>query len=148
MPGRCRRFRRGLTESAVPGPEWTATAIADLLAIVDYISDDNPAAAQALKDEVEFPGCMADGETPGEAMREGADALKSYLETLRQLWTARSLRGSGFRGAVAAACSPVAACRAGAPRRPRRGVPQHAGDDPAGRRPRTPDLRPPFWRSA
>ncbi len=96
----------------------------------------------------EFPGCMADGETPGEAMREGADALKSYLETLRQLWTARSLRGSGFRGAVAAACSPVAACRAGAPRRPRRGVPQHAGDDPAGRRPRTPDLRPPFWRSA
>jgi len=37
----------------VPGPEWTATAIADLLAIVDYISDDNPAATQALKDEVE-----------------------------------------------------------------------------------------------
>ena len=27
-------------------------AIADLLAIVDYISDDNPDAAQALKDEI------------------------------------------------------------------------------------------------
>ena len=33
--------------------EWKATAIADLLAIVDYISDDNPDAAQALKDAIE-----------------------------------------------------------------------------------------------
>lgn len=33
--------------------EWKATAVADLLAIVDYISDDNPDAAQALKDEIE-----------------------------------------------------------------------------------------------
>lgn len=33
--------------------EWKATAIADLLAIADYISDDNPDAAQALKDEIE-----------------------------------------------------------------------------------------------
>lgn len=33
--------------------EWKATAIADLLAIVDYISDENPDAAQALKDEIE-----------------------------------------------------------------------------------------------
>ncbi|WP_168713349.1 type II toxin-antitoxin system RelE/ParE family toxin [Cochlodiniinecator piscidefendens] len=32
---------------------WKATAIADLLEIVDYISDDNPDAAQALKDEIE-----------------------------------------------------------------------------------------------
>jgi len=37
----------------VPGLEWKATAIADLLAIIDYISDDNPDAAQALKDEIE-----------------------------------------------------------------------------------------------
>ncbi len=37
----------------MPDLEWRAPAIADLLAIVDYISDDNPAAAQALKDEVE-----------------------------------------------------------------------------------------------
>ena len=33
--------------------EWKAPAIADLLAIVDYISDDNPDAAQTLKDEIE-----------------------------------------------------------------------------------------------
>jgi toxin ParE1/3/4 len=39
--------------SAVPDLEWKATAIADLLAIIDYISDDNPDAAQALKDEIE-----------------------------------------------------------------------------------------------
>ena len=37
----------------MPGAEWKAAAVADLLAIVDYISDDNPDAAQALKDEVE-----------------------------------------------------------------------------------------------
>jgi len=37
----------------VPAPEWKATAVADLLAIVGYISEDNPDAAQALKDEVE-----------------------------------------------------------------------------------------------
>ena len=33
--------------------EWTAAAVADLMAIVDYISDDNPEAAQALKDDIE-----------------------------------------------------------------------------------------------
>ena len=33
--------------------EWKATAIADLMAIVDYISDRNPDAAQALKDDIE-----------------------------------------------------------------------------------------------
>ena len=33
--------------------EWREAARADLLAIVDYISDDNPDAAQRLKDEVE-----------------------------------------------------------------------------------------------
>jgi len=37
----------------VPDLKWTATVIADLLTIVDYISDDNPAAAQALKDDIE-----------------------------------------------------------------------------------------------
>jgi toxin ParE1/3/4 len=30
----------------VPAPEWREAARADLLAIVDYISDDNPDAAQ------------------------------------------------------------------------------------------------------
>ena len=37
----------------VPSLEWRQAARDDLLAIVDYISDDNPAAAQALKDEIE-----------------------------------------------------------------------------------------------
>lgn len=32
--------------------EWKRAAHADLWAIVDYISDDNPEAAQALKDEL------------------------------------------------------------------------------------------------
>ncbi len=33
--------------------EWKATAVADLKAIVGYISDDNPDAAQVLKDDIE-----------------------------------------------------------------------------------------------
>lgn len=33
--------------------EWREVARADLLAIVDYISDDNPDAAQRLMDEIE-----------------------------------------------------------------------------------------------
>jgi len=33
--------------------EWSEAARADLFAIVDYISDDNPDAAQRLKDEIE-----------------------------------------------------------------------------------------------
>ncbi|MDQ6432491.1 type II toxin-antitoxin system RelE/ParE family toxin [Mesorhizobium sp. LHD-90] len=39
----------------MPGPalEWKATARADLLAIIDYISDDNPKAAQRVKDDIE-----------------------------------------------------------------------------------------------
>ena len=37
-------------------PEWRQTARDDLLAIIDTISDDNPAAAQALKDKIENQG--------------------------------------------------------------------------------------------
>lgn len=33
--------------------EWREAARADLLTIVDYISDDNPDAAQRLKDEID-----------------------------------------------------------------------------------------------
>jgi len=33
----------------------------------------------------EFPGCVADGETPEAAMREGRDALASYVRTLEEL---------------------------------------------------------------
>ena len=37
----------------MPVVEWRQTARADLLTIVDYISDDNPDAAQQLKDDIE-----------------------------------------------------------------------------------------------
>lgn len=37
----------------MPDLEWTSAAIADLLAIIDYISDRNPDAAQQLKDDIE-----------------------------------------------------------------------------------------------
>lgn len=33
----------------------------------------------------DFPGCIADGQTPERAIAEGADALKSYLATLDEL---------------------------------------------------------------
>ena len=33
--------------------EWKAAAVADLMAIVDYISDDNPDAAQVLKNDID-----------------------------------------------------------------------------------------------
>ena len=33
--------------------EWKATAVADFMSIVDYISDDNPDAAQALREDIE-----------------------------------------------------------------------------------------------
>jgi len=38
----------------VPELEWKAPAIADLMAIVDYISEDNPSAASALMDEIQI----------------------------------------------------------------------------------------------
>lgn len=37
----------------MPVLEWREAARADLLAIVEYISDDDPDAAQRLKDEIE-----------------------------------------------------------------------------------------------
>ena len=37
----------------MPELEWKALAIADLLAIVDYISDDNPDAALVLMNEIQ-----------------------------------------------------------------------------------------------
>jgi len=37
----------------VPELEWKATAVADLVAIVDYISDGNPSAALALMEKIQ-----------------------------------------------------------------------------------------------
>jgi antitoxin HicB len=34
---------------------------------------------------LDFPGCMADGETPEAAKIEGRDALQSYKSTLKEL---------------------------------------------------------------
>ncbi|MEQ8291048.1 MAG: type II toxin-antitoxin system RelE/ParE family toxin [Roseovarius sp.] len=36
----------------MPEPEWKAPAIADLMAIVDHISDDNPNAALTLVEDI------------------------------------------------------------------------------------------------
>lgn len=40
------------TESVVLEVEWEEAAIADLIAIVDHISDENPEAAQRLHDDI------------------------------------------------------------------------------------------------
>src|SRR3546814_2220248 len=45
--------KNGSIGSAVRAIEWTRLARADLLAIVDYISDDNPDAAQRVKENIE-----------------------------------------------------------------------------------------------
>ncbi|WP_291736337.1 type II toxin-antitoxin system RelE/ParE family toxin, partial [Leisingera sp. F5] len=37
----------------MPELEWKAPAVADLMAIADYISDDNPDAALALVEEIQ-----------------------------------------------------------------------------------------------
>lgn len=46
-------FRQQSTGNEVPVLKWKVAAISDLLAIIEYIADDNPDAAQALKDEIE-----------------------------------------------------------------------------------------------
>ena len=46
----------------------------------------------------DFPGCMADGETPEEAMREGRDALMSYRATLKELGREVPTTGQAFAG--------------------------------------------------
>ena len=46
----------------------------------------------------EYPGCVADGETPEQAIAEGADALKSYLATLLELGRAVPNAGDAYAG--------------------------------------------------
>lgn len=36
----------------MPIPDWSSRAVGDLLAILEYIAEDNPDAAQALRDEI------------------------------------------------------------------------------------------------
>jgi len=44
----------------LPSLNWRASAHADLLEIVGYIADDNPDAAQALKNEIQTKTVGAD----------------------------------------------------------------------------------------
>ncbi|CEI36821.1 type II toxin-antitoxin system mRNA interferase toxin, RelE/StbE family [Xanthomonas citri pv. citri] len=74
----------------MPELEWTELARADLLAIVDYISDDNPDAAQRLKDDIEakaaklpeFPRLYRTGRVEGtREMVVWANYIVVYSET-------------------------------------------------------------------
>ena len=46
----------------------------------------------------DFPGCMSDGETPEEAIREGRDALASHKRTLEELGRKIPESGQAFAG--------------------------------------------------
>ena len=46
----------------------------------------------------DYPGCVADGATPEEAILEGRDALKSYLATLEELGRAIPATGEVYGG--------------------------------------------------
>jgi antitoxin HicB len=46
----------------------------------------------------DYPGCIADGETPEDALKEGRDALKSYIETLKELGRAVPEVGDVYGG--------------------------------------------------
>jgi antitoxin HicB len=46
----------------------------------------------------DYPGCIADGETPEAALKEGRDALKSYIETLKELGRAVPEVGEVYGG--------------------------------------------------
>jgi antitoxin HicB len=46
----------------------------------------------------DFPGCMADGATPEEAILEGRDALLSYTQTLEELGRKVPVSGEAFAG--------------------------------------------------
>jgi antitoxin HicB len=46
----------------------------------------------------DYPGCVADGNTPEEALREGIDALTSYCRTLEELGRAVPTTGEVYGG--------------------------------------------------
>ena len=52
----------------------------------------------------DYPGCIADGETPEAALKEGRDALKSYIETLKELGRAVPEAGEVYGGQWRSAC--------------------------------------------
>jgi len=46
----------------------------------------------------DYPGCMADGATPEEALVEGRDALTSYVQTLKALGRPTPATGGAYGG--------------------------------------------------
>lgn len=87
----------------MPGLEWRETARADLLAIVDYVSDHNPDAAQRLKDDIEarvaqlptHPCLYRAGRIPGtREMLVRTNYLVIYQETPRAVIVLRVLHGA------------------------------------------------------
>lgn len=83
--------------------EWRQTALADLLAIVDYISDDNPDAAQRLKDDIEtkvaklleHPKLYRTGRVPGtREMVVRSNYLVVYTEDARAVTVLRVLHAA------------------------------------------------------
>jgi len=87
----------------VPVLEWRETARADLLAIVDYISDDNPDAAQRLKDDIEttvamlpeHPKLYRTGRVPGtREMVVRSNYVVIYTENIRAVSILRVLHSA------------------------------------------------------
>jgi addiction module RelE/StbE family toxin len=87
----------------VPVLEWRETARADLLAIVDYISDDNPDAAQRLKDDIEakaaklpeHPKLYRAGRVPGtREMVVRSNYVVIYAEDARAVTVLRVLHAA------------------------------------------------------
>lgn len=83
--------------------EWHASARADLLAIIDYIADDNPDAAQKLKDEIEartaqlteHPKLYQAGRVPGtREMAVRRSYILVYAETERAVIILRVLHAA------------------------------------------------------
>ncbi|RFB78669.1 type II toxin-antitoxin system RelE/ParE family toxin [Methylovirgula sp. 4M-Z18] len=87
----------------MPVLEWKEAARADLLAIIDYISDDNPAAAQRLKDDLEdkaallpeHPKLYRSGRVPGtREMVVRKNYVVIYTENERVVTILRVLHGA------------------------------------------------------
>lgn len=71
--------------------EWTRWARADLLAIVDDISDENPDAAQSLKDDLEAKAARL----PDEDGRPGVDGSCQPTRSLKLGSPARGVAAGG-----------------------------------------------------
>lgn len=72
----------------VPDLEWTAATAADLMAIVDYNSDDNVDAAFALMDELE----RKSSDIPSQPRRGRSDGSRECVNWLFDQFTSSSLQ--------------------------------------------------------